>query len=475
MLRFALPAFALGLLVSAAPALADQDCAGDLQKLAARRTAAMSGINEMVASAKGKKLDPAAFCVRSRPLNAAEEAMLAYMVKNKDWCQIPDEAIARPQGFARQERRLRRQGLHGRRSGREDEEAGRAGAATTAGGRRAAGAAAAGRPALKPDAAVLPDARPASFALKLAPPFAVPYVQLARLDRPIGWQLAARAVLVGDGAGGRRRRITARTSGICSCSSSAPSSCAAPAAPITTSSTATSTPRSSARAIARSPRAASASPRRRFSWSCCRSSGLAVLLQFNAYTIAVGIGSLAVVAIYPLMKRVTSWPQAVLGLAFSWGALVGWTATRGRLEWPALALYAASICWTVGYDTIYAQQDSRDDAIVGIRSTARLFGELRARRHRGVLRARRGADVGGHPRRRRRRPRRNRLARLRRPSHLAGAAHRRSEPGDGAQAVPLQPRRGAAIVRRPRRPGSCGVRHGRPCAAIPRGRRSIDA
>jgi 4-hydroxybenzoate polyprenyltransferase len=103
--------------------------------------------------------------------------------------------------------------------------------------------------------------------------------------------------------------------------------------------------------------------------------GLAVLLQFNTCTVAVGVGSLAVVAIYPLMKRVTSWPQAVLGLAFSWGALLGWTATFGRLDGPALALYAASICWTIGYDTIYAQQDSRDDAIVGIRSTARLFGD----------------------------------------------------------------------------------------------------
>ena len=102
--------------------------------------------------------------------------------------------------------------------------------------------------------------------------------------------------------------------------------------------------------------------------------GLAVLLQFNLYTIVVGMASLGVVAVYPLMKRVTSWPQAVLGLAFSWGALVGWTATFGRLAWPALAIYAASWCWTVGYDTIYAQQDARDDAIVGIRSTARLFG-----------------------------------------------------------------------------------------------------
>ena len=94
MLKLALPVFALGLLVGVAPALADNDCATDLQKLAARREAAMKGINELVASARGKKLDPEAFCVRSRPLNGAEEAMLAYMTKNKDWCQIPDEAIA---------------------------------------------------------------------------------------------------------------------------------------------------------------------------------------------------------------------------------------------------------------------------------------------------------------------------------------------------------------------------------------------
>ena len=94
MLKLALPVFALGLLVGVAPALADNDCATDLQKLAARREAAMKGINELVASARGKKLDPEAFCVRSRPLNGAEEAMLAYMTKNKDWCQIPDDAIA---------------------------------------------------------------------------------------------------------------------------------------------------------------------------------------------------------------------------------------------------------------------------------------------------------------------------------------------------------------------------------------------
>ena len=93
MLKFSLAAIGAALLVAAAPALAEQDCAGDLQKLAARREAAMKGINDLVAAAHGKKLDPDAFCGRSRPLNVAEDAMLAYMIKNKDWCQIPDDAI----------------------------------------------------------------------------------------------------------------------------------------------------------------------------------------------------------------------------------------------------------------------------------------------------------------------------------------------------------------------------------------------
>ncbi|MDZ4790571.1 MAG: 4-hydroxybenzoate octaprenyltransferase [Hyphomicrobiales bacterium] len=102
--------------------------------------------------------------------------------------------------------------------------------------------------------------------------------------------------------------------------------------------------------------------------------GLAVLLQFNTFTITLGMGSLGVVAIYPFMKRITHWPQAVLGLAFSWGALMGWAAAFGRLDWPALTLYAAAVLWTIGYDTIYAHQDKEDDAIVGLKSTALRFG-----------------------------------------------------------------------------------------------------
>ncbi len=103
--------------------------------------------------------------------------------------------------------------------------------------------------------------------------------------------------------------------------------------------------------------------------------GLAVLLQFNRFAIATGIASLLIVAIYPFMKRITWWPQIVLGLAFSWGALMGFAATFGRLDATAFLLYAGSICWVIAYDTIYAHQDTEDDALIGIKSTARLFAE----------------------------------------------------------------------------------------------------
>jgi len=103
--------------------------------------------------------------------------------------------------------------------------------------------------------------------------------------------------------------------------------------------------------------------------------GFVVLISFNAFTVMLGIASLAIVAIYPFMKRITYWPQIVLGLAFSWGALMGWAAAFGRLDVPAFLLYVGSIAWVIGYDTIYAHQDREDDALVGIKSTALLFGE----------------------------------------------------------------------------------------------------
>ena len=102
--------------------------------------------------------------------------------------------------------------------------------------------------------------------------------------------------------------------------------------------------------------------------------GFAVVVQFNRATIAVGIASLAIVAAYPFAKRATSWPQLVLGLAFAWGGLVGWVAERGTLAAPAVLAYAGAVLWTIGYDTIYAIQDARDDPAAGIKSTARLFG-----------------------------------------------------------------------------------------------------
>jgi 4-hydroxybenzoate polyprenyltransferase len=102
--------------------------------------------------------------------------------------------------------------------------------------------------------------------------------------------------------------------------------------------------------------------------------GFVVLLQFNRFAVMTGIASLLIVAIYPFMKRVTWWPQVFLGLAFSWGALMGFAVTFGRIDVTALVLYAGSIAWVIGYDTIYAHQDAEDDALIGVKSTARLFG-----------------------------------------------------------------------------------------------------
>ncbi|MDH3229085.1 MAG: 4-hydroxybenzoate octaprenyltransferase [Alphaproteobacteria bacterium] len=103
-------------------------------------------------------------------------------------------------------------------------------------------------------------------------------------------------------------------------------------------------------------------------------TGLAVLLSFNLYAVAVGVASLLLVFPYPFMKRITWWPQAWLGLTFNWGALVGWAAVAGSLAAAPLLLYAAGFFWTLGYDTIYAHQDKEDDALIGVKSSARRLG-----------------------------------------------------------------------------------------------------
>ena len=110
-------------------------------------------------------------------------------------------------------------------------------------------------------------------------------------------------------------------------------------------------------------------------WMCVQGLlAFGILLTFNTTAIVWGIASLAIVAIYPFAKRFTWWPQVFLGLAFNWGALLLWVAVEGEIGWPAILLYVSGIAWTLHYDTIYAHQDREDDALIGVRSTARLFG-----------------------------------------------------------------------------------------------------
>ena len=108
-------------------------------------------------------------------------------------------------------------------------------------------------------------------------------------------------------------------------------------------------------------------------------AGLVILLQFNLFTIVLGAASLVLVAIYPFMKRLTYWPQLVLGLTFKWGALVGWAAVTGSLALAPVVLYAGCVLWTIGYDTIYAHQDKEDDLAIGLKSTALKFGDATPR------------------------------------------------------------------------------------------------
>ncbi|HEY3888295.1 MAG TPA: 4-hydroxybenzoate octaprenyltransferase, partial [Caulobacteraceae bacterium] len=116
--------------------------------------------------------------------------------------------------------------------------------------------------------------------------------------------------------------------------------------------------------------------------AACSLLALVILLTLGLVAILLGIASLALVAAYPFMKRITWWPQAWLGLTFNWGALLGFAAVTGDLELPAILLYAGGVFWTLGYDTIYALQDLEDDALVGVKSSARRLGPSAPR---GVL------------------------------------------------------------------------------------------
>ncbi len=167
----------------AGPAWAD--CGQDMQKLAQARNAELEKVNAFAKAAHGKPLDPEAFCVKSAGLLKAESAIIAYMEKNKDWCSFPDEAINNLKASHAKNAGFNAKACTVAAEDQEDEGAGGAGR------RRPAGSAAAARAALTsaPQRSLLPDARPASLVLRLTPDFALPFVQLARLDRPAGWQL----------------------------------------------------------------------------------------------------------------------------------------------------------------------------------------------------------------------------------------------------------------------------------------------
>ncbi len=220
---------------------------------------------------------------------------------------------------------------------------------------------------------ILPDAISDHPLLRLAPPQFRPFVQLARLDRPIGWWLlllpcwqssALAAAALGEvpsfkqltlffigavamrGAGSTYNDLVDRDiDAKVERTRNRPLACGRV-----------------------SPRAAII-----FLLAQCL-VGLFVLLSFNGLTIALALASPLIVLLYPFAKRFTSWPQAILGCAFAYGAILGWTGRADSLAPPALLLYLSSIFWTVGYDTIYALQDVQDDRRVGVLSTARLFG-----------------------------------------------------------------------------------------------------
>ena len=219
------------------------------------------------------------------------------------------------------------------------------------------------------------DAARGNLVDRLAPEWAKPYAQLARLDRPIGWQLLLWpcwwSAALAAGAAGRALpdpvhlglfllgAIAMRGAG-CTYNDIVDREFDARVA------------RTRSRPIP-SGRVSVFQARIFFAALCL--AGLLVLLQFNRFTILLGLASIPIILVYPFMKRITWWPQATLGLAFSWGALMGWAAVFGSLAAPPILLYCGGVLWTIGYDTAYAHQDKEDDALIGVRSTARLFAE----------------------------------------------------------------------------------------------------
>lgn len=220
---------------------------------------------------------------------------------------------------------------------------------------------------------LLPDAIAAHPFWRFAPPMARPFVQLARLDRPVGWQLLLApcwfSSLLASIANNEAPNLWLMT--LFFIGAVATRGAGSTYNDLIDRDIDAKVERTRLRPLASgrvSPAAAVA-----FLVAQCL-VGLLVLLSLNKFTIAVTAASVLIVAVYPFAKRFTQWPQAVLGCAFAYGALVGWAAQTGTLGLSAFLLYGGAILWTIGYDTIYALQDIRDDERAGVLSTARTFG-----------------------------------------------------------------------------------------------------
>ena len=220
----------------------------------------------------------------------------------------------------------------------------------------------------------VPDAAPRNWVDRFAPPTVRPFARLARWDRPIGWWLLLlpcwwSAALAADSVGRNLPLVLNLILFLVGAIAMRGAGCTYN--DIVDRDLDASVARTRARPI---PSGAVSVGAAAIFLVLQALVGLVVLLQFNSLTIWLGLGSLAAVALYPFLKRFTDWPQIGLGIAFSWGALVGWTAETGTMAAAPLVLYVGAILWTIGYDTIYAIQDIEDDALIGVRSTARLFG-----------------------------------------------------------------------------------------------------
>ncbi len=220
---------------------------------------------------------------------------------------------------------------------------------------------------------VLPDAAPANWVDRYAPPAMRPWLKLGRFDRPVGiWLLMLpgwQGIALADAARGHWPNPLLLIAFAIGAALMRAAGCAYN--DIVDRDIDARIARTAGRPIA----SGQISPKQAAVFILiCSLISLFILLTLGLVAIALGVGSLALVAAYPFMKRITWWPQAWLGITFNWGALLGYAAATHTLRLPALLLYAGGICWTLGYDTIYAIQDIEDDALVGVKSSARRLG-----------------------------------------------------------------------------------------------------